>query len=693
MALSYNEYIGDGSQTLYTTPPYLDPSHIQVAVGGTAIASSGYTLSGTSLTFNTAPVNGAAILINRKTSQNQRLTNYEDASLLTADVMDADATQLFYMTQEALDWSEGALTKDDNLNYSAGQKRIVDVADPVNPQDVATRSFVANQIAAGTGAVTVDSIAPTSAKKGDLWIDTADNVMYVYTGSEWVNGGVQETERHDFLGSDAYLESADQSYFAGTLHDGSVSSIFQLYLNGVLLKPTTTALDFTTGDYNVLNAAVLSIKPAPSASDEITVVKSASISAAILEELTSLKESAVLVTTVGHGGRSIKETITATDGQTVLNLTNSYVQDINNVSVYVNGVRQSAYVESTTTSITLTNPLTVGDEVVVIINEYSVNQGGHINPKPNLLINGDFDIWQRGTSFTTLGASNYTADRWIGYDATGFNTTVSQGSPEDVNGLRTTPLKFERHTLSSAGGITQRIENGDAVYNKTVTMSFWAKVDSGVSSLSPNLIFRDSSGNTLNPDEAYDSPSLAVTTSWQFFTHTMAINESFTEAQREGMMAQVYIKDLLDVATYSIAQVKLEEGTNFTGWPHVDPTTELAKCQRYFATSYAQGESVGQAATSNAPYRQMATKTAAGGGAITFNVQFPVTMRETSPTIQVYSTFNGVAGQFYNETTGDNKSISYGTKTDKGFYFGNASAQQITDGNYYSYHYTANAEL
>ena len=204
----------------------------------------------------------------------------------------------------------------------------------------------------------------------------------------------------------------------------------------------------------------------------------------------------------------------------------------------------------------------------------------------NLLINGDFGIWQRGTSFSTLGLDNYTADRWIGYDATGFNTTVSQGSPEDVNGLRTTPLKFERHTLSSSGGITQRIENGEAIYNKTATLSFWAKVDSGVSSLSADVLFKDSSYNTLTAHDEYASPSFAVTTSWQFFTHTVTINESFTEASREGMMFQVYIKDLLDIATYSIAQVKLEEGPVFTGWTHVDPATELAKCQRYYETGY-----------------------------------------------------------------------------------------------------------
>ena len=39
---------------------------------------------------------------------------------------------------------------------------------------------------------------------------------------------------------------------------------------------------------------------------------------------------------------------------------------------------------------------------------------------PNLLINGDFQVWQRGTSFN--GANIYTADRW----KTNFNATVTK---------------------------------------------------------------------------------------------------------------------------------------------------------------------------------------------------------------------------------------------------------------------------
>ena len=50
MANSYKEYTGDGNTALFTTPDYIDASHLTVKVGG--VASTAYTLSGTALTLS-----------------------------------------------------------------------------------------------------------------------------------------------------------------------------------------------------------------------------------------------------------------------------------------------------------------------------------------------------------------------------------------------------------------------------------------------------------------------------------------------------------------------------------------------------------------------------------------------------------------------------------------------------------------
>lgn len=51
------------------------------------------------------------------------------------------------------------------------------------------------------------------------------------------------------------------------------------------------------------------------------------------------------------------------------------------------------------------------------ISEVAKRLSVHPYSNPNLLINGDFQIWQRGTSFniSPLAAYTYTADRWMGY--------------------------------------------------------------------------------------------------------------------------------------------------------------------------------------------------------------------------------------------------------------------------------------
>ena len=46
----------------------------------------------------------------------------------------------------------------------------------------------------------------------------------------------------------------------------------------------------------------------------------------------------------------------------------------------------------------------------------------------NLLINGGFDVWQRGTTFTTPSSNYYAADRWQIYRASSSLTTTTRES-------------------------------------------------------------------------------------------------------------------------------------------------------------------------------------------------------------------------------------------------------------------------
>ena len=70
------------------------------------------------------------------------------------------------------------------------------------------------------------------------------------------------------------------------------------------------------------------------------------------------------------------ETATATAGQTVFTLeTTTYTPGSDNVSVYIGGIKQypSAYVEVSPTSLTFSEGLSEGDEVLFVVNERSVD--------------------------------------------------------------------------------------------------------------------------------------------------------------------------------------------------------------------------------------------------------------------------------------------------------------------------------
>jgi hypothetical protein len=101
MAQSEVSYTGDGTTVLFSfTFPYLKTTDIKVSVNG--VNSTAFTLANTTtIEFNTAPANGAAIRIFRFTDNAELAATFFPGSAIRAQDLNDNFVQNLYVTQEA----------------------------------------------------------------------------------------------------------------------------------------------------------------------------------------------------------------------------------------------------------------------------------------------------------------------------------------------------------------------------------------------------------------------------------------------------------------------------------------------------------------------------------------------------------------------------------------------------------------
>lgn len=147
MAFSRIYQTGDGVWTDITLGfPYLDASHIIVTVDG-VLSTDWYFATPDIIRFNTAPADGELVLAARSTSQATRLVDWESGSAIIEEDLDNDSLQAFYMAQEALDRANDQIAIDIASGaFDAQLIRLINLLDPVDPNDAATKEYVDNLI-------------------------------------------------------------------------------------------------------------------------------------------------------------------------------------------------------------------------------------------------------------------------------------------------------------------------------------------------------------------------------------------------------------------------------------------------------------------------------------------------------------------------------------------------------------------
>jgi hypothetical protein len=151
MAITQNAYTGNGSQTLYSFSfPYIETTDIKVRVGG--VETSAYSLANaTTIEFDSAPANGADILIYRRTNTDAAKAQFFPGSAIRAQNLNDNNTQVLYSVQE---WQGQTVPLYDAVlpdDIDMGGNQINNLGNPTSPQDAVTKSYADTTFVDATG--------------------------------------------------------------------------------------------------------------------------------------------------------------------------------------------------------------------------------------------------------------------------------------------------------------------------------------------------------------------------------------------------------------------------------------------------------------------------------------------------------------------------------------------------------------
>jgi hypothetical protein len=213
----------------------------------------------------------------------------------------------------------------------------------------------------------------------------------------------------------------------------------------------------------------------------------------------------------------------------------------------------------------------------------------------NRIINGDMNVWQRGTSINIAAASfGYGADRWGAYVGTGAAVTISRQAfttgAAPVAGYESNFFqRYNRTTVGSAESyLYQRMENVTTYAGQTITISFWAKVGSAVTFpigdiyLEQNFGTGGSSAVTTN----VNTSTQAISTSWTRYSFTVAVPSiSGKTIGTDSQLGFVFrFPTTFSTVSFDLWGVQVEAGSTATAFQTATGTIqgELAACQRYY---------------------------------------------------------------------------------------------------------------
>jgi hypothetical protein len=222
-----------------------------------------------------------------------------------------------------------------------------------------------------------------------------------------------------------------------------------------------------------------------------------------------------------------------------------------------------------------------GDTMTGDLTVPSLN-GGPLAGFRNHIINGDFRIWQRGTSFTTPASATYTADR----------VSCSNNGGGDWTQTTNVPPSFDYGLSIPAGGIPVfavelPVVGSAGVFSQgsTWTFSFYSNTNDWQNEAgSAQFAFSTGQATGLNTVILVPFPvtwDIETVGSFYRYTLTFTINAL---PNADNNCLRIYLRT---ASASVITGVQLEPGPVATPFEHRPYGTELALCQRYYEVGYS----------------------------------------------------------------------------------------------------------
>jgi hypothetical protein len=282
------------------------------------------------------------------------------------------------------------------------------------------------------------------------------------------------------------------------------------------------------------------------------------------------------------------------------------------------------------------------------VNAYLANR-----PLQNAIINGAFEINQR--NFTSSTAGGYGFDRWQTFNSGGTVTSSSQAftlGSAPIAGIEAS--NFYRVVIAgqSASGngvqLLQGIESVRSFANQTVTISFYAKAETGTPKIGVELFQSFGSGGSPSANFSTPVASPTISTSWTRYTATILVpsiaGKTIGTANNDRLEVGFWFSAGSDFNsrassigiqnnTFDIWGIQVEAGPTANVFRRNANSlqAELAACQRYYYRYYpgAVGRPFGLS--------MVASTTQARASLV-----FPVTMRSRPSSFEQ----SGTAGDY-----------------------------------------------